>query len=46
MGRIHRIPARIAEALEERHRMRCMVERQERHYDRIRAEAMIQRGWI
>ncbi|WAC66823.1 hypothetical protein OVA14_03375 [Agrococcus sp. SL85] len=46
MGRTRSIPARIATAREERHRMRREADRQERHIDRIRAEAMIQRGWI
>lgn len=46
MGRIERITRHIGLTADERHRNRIEIERTTRHYDRLRAEAMIQRGWI
>lgn len=46
MGRIERIQRRSSLTAEERHRARLEAERNQRHYDRVRAEAMIRRGWI
>ena len=50
MGRADRIRTTtlrvIGMSADERHRARLEAERTERRYDRVRAEAMIQRGWI
>ncbi|WP_306231442.1 hypothetical protein [Agrococcus beijingensis] len=46
MGRIERIQRRVSLTVEERHHARLEAERNQRQYDRVRAEAMIQRGWI
>jgi hypothetical protein len=46
MGRIERIKRRVSLTAEERHHAHLEAERNQRHFDRVRAEAMIQRGWI
>lgn len=46
MGRTERIRHRIGVRVEERHRAGLEAERAARRFERIRAQAMSQRGWI
>jgi hypothetical protein len=46
MRRIERIRHRIGVRVEERHRAGHEAERAEHRFERMRAEAMSQRGWI